>query len=144
MQINSRLYSRFMVQKKAKNEVEASMSTEYSFPEFDTTQKLLGLATPERVRESMRAMAGWLGEARRAARGNGVGCRVIVYLRDGGFQLLCPHSNAGEQINVFLWLHQFLGDDCWLQHPIEYADLAIADPIRGIYRGECREAHGLP
>jgi hypothetical protein len=118
------------------------MSSSYS--EFDSSQKLLALLTRERILDSMRAMADWLGEARNAARGKGVGYRDIIYFRDGSFQWLYPHSNAGEQINVFLFLHDLLGDDRWLQHAIEYADLAIADPIHGIYRGEHTEAHGLP
>lgn len=120
------------------------MSAQNAWREFHNADRLLGRITREGVIESMRAMAGWLGEARDAARGKGVGYRDIVYFRDGRFQWLYPHSNAGEQIHVFLWLHEFLGDDRCLQHAVEYADVAIADPVRGIYRGECREAHGLP
>jgi len=114
------------------------------YGEFNTASRLLGLITRERILQSLRLSASWLGEARHAARGNGVGYRDIVYFKDAKFQWLYPHSNAGEQINVFLFLADVLGDDRCRQHAVEYADIAIADPIHGIYRGEHTEAHGLP
>ena len=91
---------------------------------------------------------GWwpriLSHAASAATGeSGLCYRTAIYHDTGDITWLFPHSNTAELISAWLDLAAELGDPYYEKLAVAYADRLLSDPIKGFYRGERKEAHGL-
>lgn len=116
----------------------------HRFSGLDTSRKIFKLIKPDTVRASLEGVAQWLTSAVEASGQSGKCCRNALYHADGRVSWLYPNSNTAELISAWLDLAQLLGDPALTQRAVEYADGLLDDPVRGLYRGEDVEAHGLP
>lgn len=110
---------------------------------FAAGLKLLPVLTPDRIIESLQGAASWLESATETARGKGPAHRNAVYSVSGEVTWMYPHSNTGEVISGWLDLAEILKRSEYRQYAVQYATDLLEDPVKGIYQGEHKEAHGL-
>lgn len=93
---------------------------------------------------SLSSAASWLENAAVTTGGEGLSHRIAVYFDDGDVHWLYKHSNTGELISAWLELAEALDRPDYIEKARAYAARMVEDPVKGLYRGACREAHGLP
>lgn len=98
----------------------------------------------EAVVESLRGVASWMEQASASTHAEGLSHRIAVYHEEGKVDWLYPHSNTGEVISAWMDLGDILERPDYLERAQAYASRMINDPVKGLYRGEVQEAHGLP
>lgn len=95
------------------------------------------------LEESLRGLAAWMEAASGPDPERGYCHRIATYYEDGRMSWLYPHSNTGETISVWLDLAEMLDCPQYEEWAYAYARRMIDDPVKGIYRGEEKSAHGL-
>lgn len=113
------------------------------FRPFVDPEKSLGLLSQDIVRASMQSLGDWIDVAGAATGESGLCYRTAIYHDTGDITWLFPHSNSAELISAWLDLAAELGDPYYETLAVAYADRLLSDPIKGLYRGERKEAHGL-
>lgn len=91
----------------------------------------------------MQSLGDWLDAASAATGQPGLCYRTAIFHDTQDITWLFPHSNTAELISAWLDLAEVLGVSRYQEMALCYADRILADPVRGLYRGECQEAHGL-
>ncbi len=102
------------------------------------------LLTQELVVSSLAGVAAWMENASAATGQDGLTHRLAVYYKEGEVEWLYPHSNTGEVISAWVALSDILDRPDYLERARAYASRMISDPVKGLYRGDRKEAHGLP
>lgn len=108
-----------------------------------TVQKLLKALGRDQVAGSIRGVGDWLDAASTATGIPGKCYRTAMLQDDGEIEWLYPNSNTSELISTWLDLEELFPGEGYQGKAVAYAEHLVADPIKGLYRGEYVPAHGL-
>jgi len=108
-----------------------------------TSSRIRSLLTKEQVLNSLEGAASWLEASTKAVPGASSCHRIAMYFDTGKLEWLYPHSNTAETISAWLDLADLLKRPQYVENATSYAARLASDPVRGLYRGETKDARGL-